>query len=75
MERYRPLKNLARRIWLWLAMALILVLADEYVKEGYLFNPGDLLVPFTHEQIALSITVAMVLYGVASWLRRRTIRG
>ena len=27
MERYRPLKNLAKRIWLWLAMALILVLS------------------------------------------------
>ena len=75
MERYRPLKNLAKRVWLWLVAALVLVLADEYVKEGYLFNPGDLLVPFTHEQIALSITVAMVLYGVASWLRRRTTRG
>ena len=75
MERYRPLKNLAKRVWLWLITALIFVIADEYVKEGYLFNPGDLLVPFTHEQIALSITVAMVLYGVALWLRRRTGRG
>ena len=75
MERYRPLKNLAKRIWLWLITALILVVADEYVKEGYLFNPGDLLVPFTHEQIALSIVIAMVLYGVVSWLRRGIGRG
>jgi len=69
------LKNLAKRVWLWLVTALIFVVADEYVKEGYLFKPSDLLVPFTHEQIALSIVMAMVLYGAASWLRRRTGRG
>lgn len=44
-------KRFGRRIWVWLLGFMVLVLADEYVKEGYLFNPLDI----THEALVLCL--------------------
>jgi len=49
-------------------------LADEFVKEGYLFWPGDLLTPWlTHEKIILALVGiflgALPYYGLRILLR------
>jgi len=57
------LKQLGRRLGLWLLVAALLVLADEWLKESYLFRPSDLLVPFSHEQV-----FAALLAAFGAWL-------
>jgi len=47
---------------------VFLVLADEYVKEGYLFKPSDLLVPLTHESL---IAVLAVFFLAITIFRRK----
>jgi len=55
---YQPWKNLDVRLPFWCFALSGLVLADELVKEGYLFKPEDVLVPFSHEQLFLLLVGA-----------------
>ncbi len=69
-----PLGEATRSVGrLSLALAAF-TLADEFVKEGYLFWPGDLLTPWlTHEKIVLALTAMLFstlpYYGLRTLLR------
>ena len=66
-------KRIYERLLVWLGCGLILVLLDEYVKEGYVFNPGDVLNPAvvpSHEQIALCLAAALAVLVVRKVRRR-----
>jgi hypothetical protein len=55
-----------KRIITWIMIVLAGVLIDEYIKEGYLFNPNDLIKIATHENIVLILLLVLivtVLYG------------
>jgi hypothetical protein len=59
------LKNIWKRIELWLVAFLFFILADELVKEGYLFKIVDLFtLEFTHEKLFVAVLVALVGYEV-----------
>jgi len=57
-------KNLWRRVHWWFAWFAVLVLVDEYLKEGYFINPGDFLKPLTHENILLLATLTYIIINV-----------
>lgn len=64
-SRYNPFKNIRERIIMWIFLLIFGVIIDEYIKEGYIFNPDDLLVPFTHEQIIVVLLIigcGMLIY-------------
>ena len=54
-------KNLPKRLT-WLSVwAIVGLLIDEYLKEGYILNPADLANPFAHEfWIAVLAVVGVV---------------
>jgi len=54
-------KNLSKRLT-WLSVwAIVGLLIDEYLKEGYILNPADLTNPFAHEfWIAVLAVVGVV---------------
>ena len=54
-------KNLLKRLS-WLSVwAIVGLLIDEYLKEGYILNPADLTNPFAHEfWIAVLAVVGVV---------------
>ncbi|MDW8093069.1 MAG: hypothetical protein RMJ06_05255 [Nitrososphaerota archaeon] len=46
------------------------ILVDEYVKEGYIFDPRDVVAPsITHEQLFLIFLIAGLFLG----MRRRMV--
>lgn len=57
-----PSKKLSKRIHWWYIITVVLILGDEYIKEGYFIKPKDFLIPFTHENLLL---IATVLYIIA----------
>ena len=57
-SRYNPFKNWKKRLTFWLYFLVFGILLDEYIKEGYIFKPSDILVPLSHEQIALTLFIA-----------------
>lgn len=65
-SRMPALDDLRKKFWLrsfiFSLFASGYLLVDEYVKEGYLFNPQDLLVPGTHESLLALVGV----YGTVS---------
>lgn len=66
---YRPgikdlKKKLRKRLNLWLGSFLILLLADEYLKEGYLFDPQDVLIPGTHENLIIVVILTIIINNV-----------
>ena len=55
------LKKLIRRSEFWLLWAVIGVLCDEYLKEGYWFRIQDLFTPnITHEKIILTLMISYI---------------
>ncbi|CCG27831.1 hypothetical protein [Alphaspiravirus yamagawaense] len=50
-----------KRLILWYVTLVFLILADEYVKEGYILRPRDFLIPFTHENLLLVLTLAFII--------------
>lgn len=50
-------KNLAKRLKMWTVLIIIGILLDEYLKEGYIFNPKDLATPLSHEQLIITIVL------------------
>jgi len=65
-SRLPTLDDLRKKFWLrsliFSLFSASFLLVDEYVKEGYLFNPQDLLVPGTHENLLAVVGV----YGTVS---------
>ena len=58
-----PIANLKKRFWLRAGVlsfsGAALVIIDEYLKEGYLFNPNDITLIGSHE----SIVVTLIFFG------------
>ena len=59
------LKNAGKRLELWLIIFLLGTLADEIVKEGYMFDGGDILnLTFSHEKIVV-VLGGLLAFAVA----------
>ena len=62
MDVREALKRVRRRLGLWLLAGALLTLIDEYLKEGYLFKPSDLVAtPLTHEQFFTALLILSIL--------------
>jgi len=68
MKRY--LKNIRKRIHWWYAWIIVLLLVDEYIKEGYLIKPSDFLKPLTHENLLLLATLTYIIINIIGIIRR-----
>jgi hypothetical protein len=55
-----------KRLMLWNIGMIILLLLDEYIKEGYLIKISDFLKPFTHENLLsmglMSLVIIILIY-------------
>lgn len=59
-EWRRELKKRAmNRVEWWLVWAVVGLLVDEYVKEGYWFRPEDLMTPVTHEFLIMMLVLCL----------------
>ena len=56
-------KKRRKRVIVWLFGLTCLILADEYIKEGYVFNVRDVLIPGTHEFFVVVLVVVGILLG------------
>jgi len=54
-------KRLRVRKYVWILGLTILLLIDEYLKEGYVFNKSDILTYGTHEFIILFLLLSLIL--------------
>jgi len=43
------LKKQPKRLNIWTAIIIMLILIDEWVKEGYILNPSEFTKPLSHE--------------------------
>ena len=51
-----------KRLIAWDIALVIMLLVDEYIKEGYLIKIDDFIKPFTHENIlSILITTLIIL--------------
>jgi hypothetical protein len=55
------MNKIMKRIITWIMIVLAGVLIDEYLKEGYLFNPNDLIKIATHENIVLILLLVLIV--------------
>lgn len=51
------------RAILWILGLSILILADEWVKEGYFIKPEDFLKPFTHESLLAALWLGSLIWA------------
>jgi len=59
------MKKVFTRLWFWLVWAVIGLLIDEYIKEGYLFKLEDIFnANITHEKIIVSLTILLIIIMV-----------
>ena len=70
LKTYRPLRNARKRIPIWIIGLITILLIDEYVKEGYLFNPNDVIKPLTHENLIATLIVILSLFASLQLIRR-----
>jgi len=61
-------RKLWRRIHWWYAWFIVLVLVDEYIKEGYLIKLSDFLKPLTHENLLLLATLTYIIMNILGYL-------
>jgi len=70
MPRKPNFSDLAKKFYerslFWIALLIAGLLADEYIKEGYLFDPADMIVYGTHEFLIMLLS----MLGVAICLLR-----
>jgi hypothetical protein len=59
-----------KRLMLWNIGLMILLLLDEYVKEGYLIKISDFLKLFTHENL-LSIGLMILVLIISAYIREK----
>jgi hypothetical protein len=59
-------KNWRARLSAFFIISALIVLIDEVVKEGYSFDPSDLIAwpPFSHEQLFLLFLALGILLGL-----------
>jgi len=61
-------KNFNKRINLIILGLIIILLSDEFIKEGYLFYWGDVFVPGTHEFIISFLILFRIFLYVITFL-------
>ena len=55
-------KRLLYRLWFWIIWAIVGLLIDEYIKEGYIFRIEDIYNPnFTHEKIIITLLIILII--------------
>jgi len=73
MSREEAKQSLKKKFWLRASVfSLITILAtliDEYIKEGYWFNPQDVSKLGTHESIIIVLLVVSVISAVIHKLK------
>jgi len=62
-------KNFRKRLHFWYLWLVVLILGDEYLKEGYLLNPNDFFKPFTHENLLLITTLIYIIINVICYIK------
>ena len=72
--RENIIKNIKRRYRWWFAWLIVLLLVDEYLKEGYVFKISDIGKIMTHETLVLLTTLTWIVVEVIVWLRRRNLK-
>lgn len=71
-----PLKRLSARVNLWLAAFAVCLLLDEYLKEGYFFDPSDLSKkPVSHEHLVVASLVLLAANVLRKILKSKFFRG
>lgn len=56
------LKKQPKRLNIWTAIIIMLILIDEWVKEGYILNPSDFTNPLSHEfLLIITLLISLVL--------------
>jgi hypothetical protein len=68
-ERRSAFKRLRLRAFLWTAGLSILILLDEFIKEGYLARLEDFLKPGTHESLLMALWIGFLAF--LTWKRRK----
>ena len=71
-EQYRVARNSIKRLKLWILIFIIGLLLDEYAKEGYFFNPYDILKPFTHEFLIVILSCIEIIIHILEWIIKHT---
>jgi ABC-type thiamin/hydroxymethylpyrimidine transport system permease subunit len=59
-----------KRLMLWNIGLIILLLIDEYIKEGYLIKTSDFLKLFTHENL-LSIGLMVLAIIISIYVKEK----
>jgi len=60
-------KAVKTRLSIFLILSSTMVLVDEVIKEGYVFNPSDLINPcITHEKIFVILFALGLYLGIKS---------
>lgn len=68
------MKRVVRRTWFWIVWAIVGVLVDEYIKEGYLFKISDVFSNnITHEKIIVILFTMLLLYSIIIKYRAKTV--
>lgn len=66
-------KKLKERATLWLSALIILILADEYIKEGYLFRFTDIYsLELTHEKLILICAIPLIYLIIKRFSKTKT---
>lgn len=75
MSRRPGIQDLKRKPWkrgiFWIILFIIGLLGDEYIKEGYLFDPEDVTVYGTHEFLIVLLSVLGVLLCLSRRFSKR----
>lgn len=67
---YDLVKHIRIRKYVWLVAFIVTLLVDEYVKEGYWFNAGDIFVYGTHEFLISLLTLATILLAICDLIEK-----
>ena len=67
------MKKIFKRLWFWIIWAIVGLLIDEYIKEGYWFKVEDVFNNhITHEKIII-ILIIILCYSIIMKYKARTI--
>ena len=66
---YNASKRFWKRIHFWYIWFIVLVLVDEYIKEGYFIKLSDFLKPLTHENLLLIGTLIYIIINIVKYIR------
>ena len=69
------LKEFHKRSLNFLIFFTLFILTDEYIKEGYLFNPREVLTPLTHENILFAVWITVgIINLIYAFFKRKNMR-